>query len=365
MATESLTIQSQPTLTFRRAIWVYLAAITVAELLTFVVNPYAGQLVHALLLVALLLHGALGRGESQRKLALGLTLAPLTRLLSLSLPLLSLPQIAWYPVVAAPLLLGVWVITRQLQLPRASLGLRPTNMVLELMLAAGGLGLGLIEYLILKPQPVFSTFTWETFGLALLIFTLATGLPEELIFRGVLQTTSIPVLGKHALLYVALLFAVLHIGYLSLLDIVFVFVVGLLFGYVARWSGSIFGLILAHGLTNTTLFFILPYLHLHPSPLSTLIETWVIGIGLALGIVAVFVIAMRARLEHFRLALAEAVITARAQSVTTPTRPQPQLDGIKAERYAAASRARMRRLNQQAGWPLPHEGRATSLPQNA
>ena len=42
--------------------------------------------------------------------ALALTLAPLIRVLSLSLPLFRFPQAAWYPIVAIPLLLAAWVI---------------------------------------------------------------------------------------------------------------------------------------------------------------------------------------------------------------------------------------------------------------
>lgn len=302
-------------------LWGYLLIVSAAEFVTFAVDPYAGQIVHALLLVVLLIHGAVARNEDERKLALALTLAPMTRLLSLSLPLLRLPQIAWYPVVAAPLLLGAWLLIRQLRLSRVALGLRPGKLVIEAMLAAGGLGLGMLEYSILNPQPVFNSFTWETFGLALLIFTLATGLPEELIFRGIFQATALPVLGKYALLYVALLFAVLHIGYLSVLDVVFVFAVGLLFAYIAQWSGSILGLTLSHGVTNTTLFFILPYAYQHPSALSSFIETWVIGIGSGLGIFAIALIAVRARSAHFQAQLAALTVVASGLEDTTASTP--------------------------------------------
>ena len=48
--------------------------------------------------------------------------------------------------------------------------------------------------------------------------------------------------------YVALLFAVLHIGYLSLIDVGFVFIVGLLFGWLANMTGSLVGVIIAHGI---------------------------------------------------------------------------------------------------------------------
>jgi uncharacterized membrane protein len=62
------------------------------------------------------------------------------------------------------------------------------------------------------------------------------------------------------LLYVSVLFGVMHIGYLSVVDVVFVTCVGLLFAHIVRWGGSILGVTLAHGVTNATLFILMPYL---------------------------------------------------------------------------------------------------------
>ena len=61
------------------------------------------------------------------------------------------------------------------------------------------------------------------------------------------------------LLYVSILFAVLHIGYLSILDVVFVFIAGAWFGWVALKTGSILGPTLSHGVTNITLYLIAPF----------------------------------------------------------------------------------------------------------
>src|SRR4029078_12303107 len=118
------------------------------------------------------------------------------------------------------------------------------------MLAGGGAGLGWIEYMILAPQPLVPVFSWPMVILAAIVLALATGFPEELIFRGVLQSAAIPVLGRWGILYVSLLFAVLHIGYLSVFDVIFVFLVGISFAYLVRNTGSILGVTLVHALTN-------------------------------------------------------------------------------------------------------------------
>ncbi len=58
----------------------------------------------------------------------------------------------------------------------------------------------------------------------------------------------------------SLLFAVLHIGFLSLIDVVFVFAVALFFGWVVKKTGSLLGVTLAHGITNILLYLVVPFL---------------------------------------------------------------------------------------------------------
>jgi hypothetical protein len=83
---------------------------------------------------------------------------------------------------------------------------------------------------------------------------------EEMIFRGLLQRSAGDALRRMGVVYVALLFAVLHIGYQSLADFCFVLLVGLFFGWVVQRTRSLLGVTLSHGLTNITLFLIMPFL---------------------------------------------------------------------------------------------------------
>ena len=92
-----------------------------------------------------------------------------------------------------------------------------------------------------------------------LILLVGTGVVEELIFRGILQYTADEVYGSwRGIVFVSVLFAVLHIGHLSVLDVVFVFFVALYFGAAVRWTRSLIGVSIAHGLTNIMLFIVLP-----------------------------------------------------------------------------------------------------------
>lgn len=242
--------------------WSTLVLITVAEYATAVVQSQVGLTLHALLLLGLMVAATLARREEDRRLALALILMPIIRLLSLALPLPRLPQMAWYPVIAIPLLIATYMIVRQLGVSRRDLGLHMGVLPLQLALALGGLGIGALEYLILWPAPQSASFSWNVFLLSSLSLVLFTGFSEELIFRALLQRLALPALGRWGLIYVSLLFGVMHIGYLSATDVLFVAAIGLLFAQLGRWSGSIFGITLAHGLSNIMLFLVMPRLAL-------------------------------------------------------------------------------------------------------
>jgi uncharacterized protein len=278
--------------------WILLLLIAAAEYVTAAVQPQIGLAMHAALLIGLLIWGGVGPRRAERRLALGLLLAPLVRLLSVGLPLPALPQLAWYPAVGVPLLAATWLIVRQTGLGPRTLGLRQGNLLLELALMAGGFTLGAVEYAILKPEPAFGAMSgWYFFGAALVLL-IFTGFTEELIFRGVLQALALPVLGRSALIYVSLLFGALHIGHLSVGDLVFVSLVALLFGQIVRREGSILGVTIAHGITNLTLFVIMPFLHRDRPDLIPYFITGPLAAGTALSVGAMGILAMRSAEER-------------------------------------------------------------------
>ena len=89
---------------------------------------------------------------------------------------------------------------------------------------------------------------------------LFTGISAELLFRGVLLTAAVRTLGPwRGILFSSLLFALMHIGWNSALDVLYVFFVGVGFAIAVHRSGSILGTSLAHGLANILLFIILPF----------------------------------------------------------------------------------------------------------
>jgi membrane protease YdiL (CAAX protease family) len=123
-----------------------------------------------------------------------------------------------------------------------------------------GLALGFVEYHILRPDALIDDLTLRQFVVPALVIMFATGFLEEFIFRGVLQRLAEGVLGRSGLLYVSLIFAILHIGYRSASDFLFVLLIALLYGWVVRRTGSIIGVSVSHGITNITLFLLIPFI---------------------------------------------------------------------------------------------------------
>lgn len=238
----------------------YLALLTLIELLAVFRSPQAGQALYLLILFLLLLHTALTWERPIYRFLLSLAFVPLIRVISLALPLARFPLITWYLIVSIPLFAAVYVAIRLLKLRPWNRARRGQWWLPQLAFASTGIVFGTIEYLILRPEPLVSITSWQGLLIAAAILLVCTGLLEELIFRGIMQRTAVEQLGRlWGIAYVAVIFAMLHLGYGSLPDILAVLAIGLLFGWFAARTGSLLGVTLSHGLTNITLFLIIPF----------------------------------------------------------------------------------------------------------
>ncbi len=146
-----------------------------------------------------------------------------------------------------------------LKLNPANIGLVGGAVRLQALVATAGFLFGLVEYFILSPEPLIDALAWQNILVPAIILLVATGLTEELVFRGVMQRASTEVLGSWGLVFVAAVFTLLQIGHESVLHMLFVFPVALFFVWTARRTGSILGVSLSHGLTNVGLFLIFPF----------------------------------------------------------------------------------------------------------
>jgi len=245
---------------------IYLLAITTAEIVTVFVQPVWGIVCHAIVLVTVVMHSALASDYRYRHLVLSLALVPLVRIISLGMPLVNIPQILWYPIIYAPLLVAAIAVVRILGLRAREVGFNFGSLPVQLAVGLSGVLFGVLEYLILAPEPLVVELTWQEVWLPALIFLMCTGFVEEFIFRGVLQRTAVEVFGWRGIIYVSLLFASAHLIHYwevgltgILIDIAFVFIIALFFGWVVKKTGSLFGVTLAHGITNILLYLVVPF----------------------------------------------------------------------------------------------------------
>ena len=258
-------VPASPTVLFPIA---YAIALLVAEALVTFVNPLLVFPLHGGLVLVVSLHLAwlarrpveTAESRALTALLLSFVVAPLIRIISLTLPLAQIEPAYRYFFAGVPMALGALLVARTLGLGREQIGIVWRKPRWQVLAVVGSLGLGLVEFTILRPAPM-GALPWTVAGLLPAVAVgVFTGFPEEVIFRGLLQTTARPIMRSGTVLYAATVFAVLHIGYENPLDLVFVFAVGLFYGWIFERSRSIVGLSIGHGLANVVLFFVAPYL---------------------------------------------------------------------------------------------------------
>ncbi len=257
----TITLQDRlGTLTKGLRLLLYLLVFADAELVTANVNEQWGITFHFVILVGLITHSVVvGKGSFQN-LFLALGLVPLIRIVSLAVPVGEISEIYWYIIIAVPVVVGVYMVMQSLALRWADVGLQKgTAIPLQILVAVAGMGLGAIDYAILEPESLIDELTFQEAILPVLILLVATGLVEELVFRGVIQRAAQAV-RAWGWVHVAGLYAVLQIGHGSVGHCLFAFAVALCFGWIVKKTGAIWGVSLSHGLLNVGLYLVFPHL---------------------------------------------------------------------------------------------------------
>ncbi len=264
----------------------YLAAVIVAEVLIAIPGGSTGQSIglsiHILLVFTLMFLSVIiqPKDATLAPLLVAASLASLVRVFSLAVPrynFLGLPGLSpetnplntlpWLALVSVPLLVSIATVAYVQRLRPGDLGLRFGRWVdipLQTVIALTGIPLGLLEFFILRPSASQDWIREMTLGSLVfggLAIFFATGLSEELIFRAILLKRAVEGLGERAgLLYVTAIFASLHIFFLNGIDLVFVFGVGLFYGFVVLKTKNLWGVILSHSLGNVILYLVAPFL---------------------------------------------------------------------------------------------------------
>ena len=238
----------------------YLLGLIIAEVSVTYINKEAGLVIEMFILFALLLNSSLNVSYNYSVMLRSMMILPMIRIIGLSIPLMQIQPLYWFPIIAVPLFAAVYTIMKSQGLTRKHVGLIWGNKKIQFLIALTGIFLGTIEYTILQPKPLIAVLDPVTLITASIILIISTGFAEELLFRGILQKNAENVFGTIiGLLYTALLFTALHIGWNSFNDLIFVFSVALFYGIAFQKTRSIVGITFSHGISNTFLFLIVPF----------------------------------------------------------------------------------------------------------
>ena len=121
-----------------------------------------------------------------------------------------------------------------------------------------GLGLGSLEYYILGFVPIITILT--EFDMIYLIFTIfIIGFGEEIVYRGLVQTSQEIIFGEKAALFLtSVLFGIMHLIWRNPLEFFFTTFAGFIFGYQFYKTKSIWPPTIAHIMNNTTWLIVAP-----------------------------------------------------------------------------------------------------------
>ena len=202
-------------------------------------------------------------------------LVSLLRVLNIGMPVFFTETLLWMPFVYIPIIVAGYIVWRQTVVDADKLhwrnllrflnghGLRPVvKWKWEYLLVAIIFGylFANLEHLVLDNEALVRDLGLLDLSKLFLVMVVCVGFGEELIFRGLLQSSVEKQHGKYVAITVsALIFAIMHSGYQSIPYLLFVLVVGLVLAYSYERTGSLGLVALMHGILNFFLFSFLPF----------------------------------------------------------------------------------------------------------
>ncbi|ODS39258.1 MAG: hypothetical protein A7316_05985 [Candidatus Altiarchaeales archaeon WOR_SM1_86-2] len=224
---------------------------------------WGGIIIHSLLLLFLIVYSSWEKDRDFSKLLMVLMLAPLIRLIDTAMPIVLIESTYKFLVIYTPVIMASFLMIKSQKMGKQEVGLVPGNICLQIMIATAGFIFGFVEYHILTPQPIIPSLTPLALFVPMLTIFIFTGFSEELAFRGMILTNAEKTIGRYrGLIFASVLFAIMHIGWKSPADILFVFVVGLFYGFVFLKTRCLLGITISHGITNIMLFMVMPLVSL-------------------------------------------------------------------------------------------------------
>lgn len=188
-----------------------------------------------------------------------------TRIVFSPFPISLLESAAFLPIVYSLMMCGAiaYIWFRRIPLGKIGFNMGVVRLSYQVLVGIGvGLILGLVEYFILRPEPIQVGPNLVSNVLYLVVsMTVFVGLTEELFFRGLLQSYMVELIPKwQAVHLTSLIFGLFHIGWLNPLEVVFAYSAGAVFGYLLLKMGGLTAPVVAHGFGNIVLYLIAQWL---------------------------------------------------------------------------------------------------------
>jgi membrane protease YdiL (CAAX protease family) len=241
------------------------AAITLIEYVFVYINHAYGILLSLFLAIAIYVIVSIPEKETDINIAAeSLALIPLYVLFTAAMPWFHIEQKYLLPAVYSLILaLCFWhILEKNLSLTKMGF-VKDKFAIFVIAGVIFGISTGTIEYILLTPEPTYPTFELSHVLTDLFYMTFFVGLGEEMLFRGIIQRDLQKAIGKWNGLHVtAFLFGIMHMTWRSPEELVFATLSGYLLGYIYMRTKSLTMPIALHGINNTMLVGILPYLGL-------------------------------------------------------------------------------------------------------
>lgn len=250
------------TLPLTGVILAYSSAIVFAELIGAFGFVIGGALIDAALVPILLGHFVWFERTPQRRLLPVLALIAMLRVLSIAAVVPRLPVVTWYITVGGALLIGEYLTVRLVDEPWARLNLVIRRPGLDLAIAAIGIPVGLVGYVLLQPGPLMPDAGIAQSVAGIVGLVVFGAFAEEFLFRGLLLVVAVESLDSQrtALIYASVLSAAMYLGSGSLAYTLVIGGFGLLLGATILRGGSLWGAIASHSLALIGMAFVWPVL---------------------------------------------------------------------------------------------------------
>jgi len=220
-------------------------------------------LFYAVILTGLSLTSIFVKKTEVREMCQIFLLLPILRLINFSIPAFSENLILSFIFIYAPMILPILIIIDSKQLTFKEIGINFENIWYYIPASIFiGLIAGLGEYFTVEITPPFQDFSF--INLLILIFVMLpfVGVVEEIIFRSFIQTKFEKTFGiLDGLILSSLVFGLMHAGFGNIYEILYMFLVGLLIGFIFQKTRSLPFVAMIHGFINVFFLGIIPYWH--------------------------------------------------------------------------------------------------------